>query len=156
MSVTTASDLQHLDLALSRLRRLWDSPVLRRRLFDQLGLRIEQSLVRTLRAIERTEADAPGVSDVAELLVVDDSTASRLVDQAVAAGLAERTTAAHDRRRCVLRLTPDGTELLERAMHARTSLLRELTAGWPPGDVATLATLLDRLAASVTEAELNE
>ena len=153
MSSSTKSDLQHLDLSLSRLRRLWDSPVLRRRLFGKLGSDIEPSLVRTLRAIERTELDAPGVSDVADVLAVDDSTASRLVDQAVVAELVERTTAPHDRRRCVLRLTDSGAALLEDALAARTSLLHELTSDWPEDDIATLATLLDRLAAAVTEAE---
>ncbi len=152
MGVIGRVQLEDLDAALTRLRRLWEHPAIRQRLIDLLGADVEASLIRTLRAIELADTPEPGVSDVAAILTVEDSTASRLVDQAVTAGSVERTTSPRDRRRCVLRLTDAGHELLRAALKARTTLLRETTSDWQPGDVAALARLLDRFTTDVLTA----
>ncbi len=153
MAVTTRTRLEHLEAALTGLRRLWENPAIRQRLVDLVGANVDASLIRTLRAIELTDAPDPGVSDVALLLGVEDSTASRLVDQAVNAGAVERTTSTRDRRRSVLRLTEEGRDLLRAALRARTTLLREATSDWPPDDVAALAELLDRFTCAVLKTQ---
>jgi DNA-binding MarR family transcriptional regulator len=143
--LTTRSDLERLDQALVRLRRVWESPARKRSLLDRLGKPVEMSQLRTLRAIESAEGP-PGVRDVADVLGVDSSTASRFVEQAVAAGHVSRTMSARDRRRCVLALTEEGKALLDEVTAVRTQLLAELTGDWAPDDIKTLSVLLERLA----------
>lgn len=156
MSVTSenqsAKDLERLDLALTRLRRLWESPAVKRRFIQLLGAPAELSTIRALRAIERA-GEEPSVGDVADLLCVDTSTASRFVDQAVLAGYVSRGTAPHDRRRTVLTHTSLGEQVLEQVKRTRRVLLEELTGDWSIDEVATLALLLDRLAGSVDALE---
>lgn len=153
MATITRRDLEHLDLALTRLRRLWESPTIRQRLVAMVGGDVDPTLIRTLRAVERTELPEPGIGDVATILGVDNSTASRLVDQAVTAHMVARTTSSRDRRRSVLQLTPQGKALLRSALRARTTLLREVTSEWEPDEIATLAQLLQRFTAAATKAE---
>jgi DNA-binding MarR family transcriptional regulator len=148
-TVALHEDLLALDAAIARLRRMWESPRSRRRFLARLGEDVDPALIRTLRAIEVADDPEPGVRDVAEVLGVDTSTASRLVDSAVSAGLAVRTTSTRDRRRARLALSDEGRALRRRTLEVRTALLAERTAGWAPEEVATLATLLDRLARSM-------
>ena len=138
-------DLRALDDALIALRRLWLHPARRRRFLAELGEPIELATLRTLRAIDLAGGDEPSVGDVAAALVVDASTASRLVDQAVSGGYVSRRPSPSDRRRSVLELTTEGADVLERATKVRERLLAEVTADWPAEDVATLAALLQRL-----------
>lgn len=149
MQTPTATDLRRLDAALTALRRLWESPQVKRRFLAVLGRPVELSLVRTLRAIETAAADEPGVCHVADRLGVDASTASRFVDQATGGGWVTRTTSTRDRRRSVLGLTAEGDELLRASDDARTTVLSELVAGWDAPEVAQLGVLLQRLADSL-------
>jgi hypothetical protein len=85
MSEDDGALLELLD-ALSELRRFWERPDRKRRFLAELGEPVELATLRTLAAVERSEAAAdgePGVCDVAEHLAVDASTASRLAEQAV-------------------------------------------------------------------------
>ncbi|MPZ73266.1 MAG: MarR family transcriptional regulator [Nitriliruptorales bacterium] len=144
--------LERLDVAFGRLRRLWESPQLKRRFLSQMGLAIDPAVVRTLRGV-RECGDEAGVSDVALVSGIDASTASRLVDHAVALGYLSRSTAARDRRRTVLTITDAGANILERALRVREELLSELTGNWPEDDVTALADLLERFAQSIAEME---
>ena len=151
MSVQTSNRLGRLDVAFLRLRRLWESPVLRRRFVAAMGQTVDPGVLRTLRAVASgTEC---GVRDVAAAVDVEPSTASRLVDAAVSAGYLERSTSTHDRRRSVLQVTAAGDDVLQRALHIREQLLSELTSDWSDGDVEHLATLLERLAEGVAKME---
>jgi DNA-binding MarR family transcriptional regulator len=145
---TDDARLERLDVAFGRLRRIWESPVLRREFQRRIGVAVEAGAVRVLRAVQRTTASADecGVSDVAEELAVDISTASRLVDQTVGAGWLTRHTSSVDRRRSVLDVTASGAEILERATRVRAEILGELTAGWTDAEAEQLASLLERLA----------
>jgi DNA-binding MarR family transcriptional regulator len=93
------------------------------------------------------------VGAVADALAVSQSTASRLVDQAVRAGYLDRHADALDRRRAGLELTDAGRSLLARADEIRHRWLAEVTAGWEPADVHRLAGLLRRFLDAATEAE---
>jgi DNA-binding MarR family transcriptional regulator len=53
----------------------------------------------------------------------------------------------------VLALTERGEGLLERVTEVRSALLAELTADWTADDIATLATLLERLDHRIQELE---
>ena len=149
---STSTRLERLDVAFGRLRRLWESPALKRRFMARMGASVEPGVVRTLRAVGECGADG-GVGDVAATLAVEASTASRLVDQAVAMGFLERATSPRDRRRTVLSLTSEGAEILGRATSVREELLSELTEDWSDRDVEALADLLERLARRVAELE---
>jgi DNA-binding MarR family transcriptional regulator len=117
-----------------------------------MGVSIDPGVVRTLRAVRDCDDEA-GVGDVATWLGVDASTASRLVDRAVALGYLDRGVSSGDRRRTALTVTAAGADILERAVEVREALLGELTAGWSDDDVRTLADLLERLARRVSELE---
>src|SRR5690606_33136920 len=116
---------------------------------ELLGRPVELSVLRVLRAIAAA-GDEPGVAGVADLMRVDQSTASRAVDAAVEGGHVARAPSAADRRRTILSLTADGRALLDDVHSARTALLAEMTRGWSDTDLATLATLLDRFVNDVT------
>lgn len=139
------TDLDRLDEALIRSRRLLARPGYRRRVRDALPSPVELTTLRVLRAVERAGEEAPGIGDVADFLGVDPSSASRFVEQAVAEGFLERRTCDRDRRRSRLRLTDAGLQLLDVANGARRALLADVTDGWSEADVARLAELLDRL-----------
>jgi DNA-binding MarR family transcriptional regulator len=150
--------LSQLDDALIRLRRLWQTPALHRVLDEPDGARLEMSTVLVTDAINRLHQAHPPevarVADIAERLDVAPSTASRLVDRAVRAGMVARGTAAADSRHVTLTLTPAGTALLGRAFLFRTRYLEKVLTGWTPADVTTLTRLLDRFADAVhTHAE---
>lgn len=147
-----ASDLDALDEALVDVRRLLQRPGYRRRLLAGLPEHVELATVRLLRAVQRSDGP-PAIGEVAEVLMVDPSTASRIVDRAVASGHLERQACADDGRRTRLRLTADGAALLDRATARRRELLAEVTTAWPQEDLARLVDALRLLAAGFDELE---
>ena len=143
-----------LDEALLSLRRMWlQHPERRRRFLAELGVSVEFGCIRTLFAIARCNQEPPSVAELAEFLVIDPSTASRLVNQVVEAGFALRKRSSQDRRRTNLALTPAGQALVKRGTSLRRKWLSAATTSWSDRDVTTLATLLKRLHADL-EGEL--
>lgn len=141
----THDQLDALDEALVSVRRLMQRPGYQRHFLAALGEPVDLGTLRAVRAVDRLADDVPGVGDVADLLMVDRSTASRLLDRAVCAGYVTREPAPHDRRRSQLRLTAEGARLLEGANTARRQLLSAATADWEPAELESLAELLGRL-----------
>jgi len=140
----TRDPLATLDVALLELRRLVNRPGYRRRLLGPLGRAIELSTVRVLHAIDQSP-DAPSVGEVATILAIDPSTASRLVEQRVADGLVRRERSPSDGRRSTLQLTDRGARLLVELAHSRRTMLAEVTSGWELDDIHQLDELLRRL-----------
>lgn len=89
-----------LDESLLGLRRVLQRPGYRRRLLQGLSPAIESATVRLLRVVQRSDG-RPSVGAVADALMIDPSTASRVVDGAAAAGLLDRRACTDDRRRRV-------------------------------------------------------
>jgi DNA-binding MarR family transcriptional regulator len=118
-----------LDDALVAIRRVLLRPGYRARLLEGLPGRVEFATLRLLRTVQRHEGP-PSIGEVAEVLTIDPSTASRVVDRGVEAGLLERRACTDDRRRARLHLTPTGRDLLDRATARRRELLAEVTAEW--------------------------
>lgn len=87
------------------------------------------------------------VGGVARALGVDQPRASRLVAEAVAAGLVRREADAADGRRSVLALTADGRRLQAAAAQRRRADLATMLSDWPDGDRRTFARLLSAFAA---------
>lgn len=149
MSAEVPVELEDLDDALVRLRRLWSAS--RTHVIDELGRRVEMSSVLVVEGSARAAAAGreATVGDVAGFLDVEHSTASRLVDRAATAGLVQRVPSAHDRRRASVVLTPAGHALRDRASAARLGWLGGVVTSWPERDVRELARLLDRFADAV-------
>ena len=141
-----------LDDALIRLRRLWAAGTPR---LGRAGEAVEMSTVLVVDAVQRLTERAPAVEAtvavVADRLDVAASTASRLVDRAVAAGVVRRTRSATDPRRAPLTLTAEGRALAARATRFRLAYLTDLTTDWSEPDRRRLAQLLGRFAAAVHE-----
>lgn len=156
MTVCVRSSLEGLaavDDALLRLRRLWAAS--RHRIMDGGGSAVELSGLLVVEACARraTLGLEANVSDVALLADVTPSTASRLVDAAVQAGLLSRHPSSLSGRRTALVLSSAGAALRERAVEARTGWLAEQLAGWEPADVQRFGELLQRFADQIHDAD---
>lgn len=150
MSEAAQQGIQALDEALLAMRRIWLLNPERQRFFlESLHVRVDFACVRTVftvaRACESDKSGAPSIAEIAELLLVDPSTASRLVNQAVSAGFIERAPAISDRRRAVLKLSAKGRGLVKRGSTLRKDWLGSATSDWSAEEITTLATLLNRL-----------
>ncbi len=147
------SSLLALDDALFDLQRLTRRPGYRAELLARLGSRVEFSTVRVLRAVQRARQQPPSIGDIAERMLIDPSTASRLVDQQVDAGYLVRQRHPQDGRRSQLALTDAGRDLLREVTAARRELLTEVTQAWDPEDLERLGDLLGRLTADFHQLE---
>ena len=92
---------------------------------------------------------SPRVSELADCMGLDASTASRHVRHLEDGGYLARTGDPGDRRASRVRLTPKGRGALARAMRARAAVVDRAIADWPDDDRATLTTLITRLAESL-------
>ena len=92
---------------------------------------------------------SPRVSELADCMGLDASTASRHVRHLEDGGYLARTGDPGDRRASRVRLTPKGRGALARAMRARAAVVDRAIADWPGDDRAALTTLITRLAESL-------
>lgn len=140
--------LQEIDDALVRLRRLWSPGG---RLPDGATPPVDMSSVLVVEACARAGAAGAhaSIGDVARFADVAHSTASRLVDRAVRAGLVTQAPAGDDARRCVVALTDAGHEVRRRSLAHRTGWLARTLDDWNAADTDALARLLTRFAAAV-------
>jgi DNA-binding MarR family transcriptional regulator len=146
-----AGALARIDAALLGLRHLWAGPPAR----QAAGADgVELSTVWIVDALVRAEQAGPGsaeltVRELAEALDVAHSTASRLLDRAVAAGMVARRRSAQDGRAVTCTLTPAGRSLAEESRAFRLAYLTALTADWSAAERAAFADLLGRFAEAV-------
>ncbi len=150
-SMRRADELVRLDAALLDLRRFAEAPAgPRSRSTVRHGDgRVEVSTVLVVDSVARiTSGRDCSIGDVAQALHVAHSTASRLVERAVAGGMLHRDRSSTDPRRTVLSLTAAGRRLQRAAGDFRTRRLEALLADWSAADVTTLTRLLERFARS--------
>lgn len=148
------SPLDALDEALAGVRRTQQRPAYRRRLTAGLDMAGGFASLRVLRAIERLGVDAePSISDVANRLAVEHSTASRAVEVVVREGLVSRTACATDQRRIRLALTDKGRDVLQASTQRRVGLLADVTEDWGTEEIDTLTRMLERLLAGFDRVE---
>jgi DNA-binding MarR family transcriptional regulator len=119
---------------------------------DAESLRVEKIGVLEAIAAVRDTGEV-SVNDVAWLLGVDQSVASRMVSRAVQDGLVRQQTSVRDRRRVSLYLTPAGEELLSAAHDWQEEMFLQLTHGWAKRDVERFASYLDRLVSRLHDAD---
>lgn len=84
------------------------------------------------------------VGDVARLLGLDPSRASRAVARAVSRGLLRRRAAQGDARQVLLEVTPRGAKLQARGSDLTRARIALATAGWTAADRATFERLFAR------------
>ncbi|MEX2548761.1 MAG: MarR family winged helix-turn-helix transcriptional regulator [Nitriliruptoraceae bacterium] len=136
--------LDRLDETLVEIRRVLQRPGYRRAVLGDLEADVELGTLRLLRVVQRAPA-TPTIGEVAEVLVIDPSTASRVVDRAVATGYLERRPCSDDRRRSRLSLTDVGDELLAEVTARRRAVLADATTDLSEDELTTLLGLLERL-----------
>ena len=90
------------------------------------------------------------VSDIAHVLRVDISVASRQVSQLVDDGLVERTVADDDRRARSVQLSPAGRSLAVEIAATLGQRATEVFADWSSAELLDAAATLDRLGAAVS------
>jgi DNA-binding MarR family transcriptional regulator len=98
----------------------------------------------------REWADGRSVDVLAEAMRVSHSRAVRVVDRLEAAGLARREPDPSDGRRALVVLEPAGRELAQRALDARSRVLRSAIAELDVTDVRHLERLLGALLDATT------
>lgn len=95
------------------------------------------------QVLDTVEAgDAVTVTDLTDVLNVDQPRASRLVARAVDDGHLRRAADPRDGRRSVLALTPRGRTVLAEVHAARQDALRRAMVEWSDQDRSTFARLL--------------
>lgn len=151
-SAARATTLDALDEALVAIRQAQQRPGYRRRLLDGLSRDVDLATLRLLRVVQRADAP-PTIGTVADTLAIDPSTASRVVDRAVATGDLERRACTTDRRKARLRLTDAGQAVLDEATAHRRALLAEVTDTWDAGDLDRLVDLLHALSSGFERLE---
>ena len=134
--------LTRIDAALINLRHLWHAPSSRQPAGEGA---VELSTIWVVEALSHVD-DGLTITELAGALDVAQSTGSRLVERAVAAGMVERGASATDGRRVVLRPTPAGRDLAVEARAFRAAYLRGPTRDWTEPERTTFATLLARFA----------
>jgi DNA-binding MarR family transcriptional regulator len=86
--------------------------------------------------------DTCSFSKISEQLGVTNAATSQLVERLVQMKLISRTEDPADRRNKILTLTPEGKQLLERAISARSQWMEELAAHLTPEQQTNIATAL--------------
>lgn len=133
-----------------RLRRLMTRMPTASLPIGGLNRSIDLAKIIACEAVEELgrDGEAVTVKDVATALALEQSTTSRLLGDAEAEGLLERSGHPDDRRRVVVALTAAGQQAITEAARARTCLLAYLLESFSDTEVGTLADLMDRLARS--------
>ena len=155
----TAIDVSHIDPVLLRVGKAWGQL---RRGGSMLELRqlMYGAADGTGPALDVAQGDALDVilehgsirmGELAAALRVDASTATRTVARLADAGLVERQEGTVDRRVVEIVPTDEGRQLQAQMVRTATDTLGEILAAFGPQEAETLATLMERLVASLDE-----
>lgn len=128
------------------LRRLYDGLAFISRQSRELGAQLHPELplvAHSLLMFISSETD-PRAVDVAAAYGLEKSTVSRQIGQLEGAGLVARAGEQPGRRGHVLRLTEEGSRVLERSVASSQTTLARHMHDWTDQDLAALATLLSR------------
>ncbi len=142
-AVAAPPTLDEVERTLSTLVRHANLP----RVYERLAARAKVNLDRAAyAALGRIGDEGPlRLSDLAQGLGIDVSTASRQIKQLERIGLVARSGDETDRRCARLFLTGEGRRVFGKFRAARRAAIADLLAEWSAADQAQLATLLGRL-----------
>jgi DNA-binding MarR family transcriptional regulator len=116
------------------------------------GRAVELSRILVAEAVAAGSDTPEGevtVGVVAGRLVVDPSTASRLVAEAIREGYVARGPSSIDARRSSLHLTASGAALVAAARRYQSDVFAQITADWTAEEQTSFARLLARFTAGV-------
>ncbi len=125
------------------------TPGYRDRLLQRARVPLTRSGSAVLSTVER--AGPLAVSELAERLGVDQSTASRQVKPLQERGLISRTSDPADRRSSLLSITAAGRRVRSRVRDAVLDDIDTALRDWPLEERTRLGTLLDRFGAALRE-----
>lgn len=137
-------------LAWRELRRGAAGLELRNHLLGRDGPQLEQA---QLDALEIVVSERVGwrMTDFADALRVDPSSATRAIDRLEAVGLAERTRAADDKRVVLVRATAEGRRLMREISRLRTAGMQRLLEPFAPEEREQFAEYLERFVGSIDQ-----
>jgi DNA-binding MarR family transcriptional regulator len=136
--------VDQVERALLRVVRRANAPRTHDRFVARSGINLERASYVLL--VRLGESGPLRLGELADLVGVDASTASRQVKVLFDRGLVERVPDSGDRRCVVLGITDAGEEVLQRGRASRHESITELVDGWSDRDVQSLGRLLERLA----------
>lgn len=142
--------VRRVGLAWRELRRGTAAVALRAHLVGPDGNPMDQAQLDALEILAG-EPDGQRMSDFADAMRVDPSTATRAVDRLQRAGLAERVMAGDDRRVVVARLTALGRSTFERIRRQRAAGIERLLEPFTAAEREQLADLLERFVTSIDQ-----
>jgi DNA-binding MarR family transcriptional regulator len=128
--------------AWKELRRGAAMSILRNHLFGAGDLALEPGQFDTLELLVQQEAWR--MSDLADALRVDPSTATRAVQRLLREGLAERHHSSADGRVVMVSATGIGRDRYEVIARQRRAVMAEMLAAFDPDERRELAALLER------------
>ena len=151
---TDPSDIRGGGPALFRLVRFWSRRWAADAARDGAGDAAHVGHVLVLEAIDAAFArGSAATAEVAVELGLDRSNASRMLAEAVSAGLVTKSVSPDDARRAELGITAEGRSLLAAARAWQEEVFVQLVTGWPTQDARRFASYLKRLAHSSTSVE---
>lgn len=137
-------------LAWRELRRGAASTTLRSQLLGPAGPRLEQAQLDALEIIAG-ERDGMRMSDFADAMHVEPSTATRAVDRLERLGLAQRRQADGDRRFVEVSATPEGLRMFTRIQKVRATGMERLLEPFDPDEREAFAAYLERFVDSIQD-----
>jgi DNA-binding MarR family transcriptional regulator len=146
--------VENIRLALVELRRLFQRKELAALWAEAFGRasRLDYTELRLLDAIRVASLHGATVGDVAQLLGIDPSRASRQVATAVKKGLLRRRAEQTDARKVMLEVTARGAQLQAKGSALTRARIALALRGWPASDRAAFARLFGRFAAGMAPA----
>ena len=136
-------------LAWRELRRGAATSDLRDFLYGHGEESIEQGQMDTLDIL--AQRPTWKMSELADALHVEPSTATRAVERLVKAGMAERQASVDDGRVVRVAITPVGRCVHETVVERRTELLTFILKSYRRGELPVFADMLERMVAAVDE-----
>lgn len=123
---------------------------LRAHVVGPAGQTIEQAQFDALEILT-SRTDGWRMTDFADAMRVEPSTATRSIDRLEAAGLAERTRSSDDKRVVTVRATPTARQLVSDTHVRRVAVMHDLLATFSPDERLAFAEFLERFVASIDE-----
>lgn len=147
-----------IDRAIMHMRRMLVKPPELSMPMPSLGRSVEVAKVHACLAVAEVGGQSDddnkktaSVKDVAAVLGLEHSTASRLLGEAENDGLVVRGTDPDDRRRTTVALTEDGRLVVQDSDAMRTWAMGQVFCDWSERDLKTLATMLERMSQTLSE-----
>ena len=143
--------VRRIALAWRELRRGASGAALRRHLLGPDGPPLEQAQLDALDILVADPSDSDGwrMSDFADAMRVDASTATRTIMRLERHGLAERVRGSDDGRIVVARPTAAGQRMMQRVGTLRAAGMERLLEPFDPDELAEFAEYLERFVTAI-------